>query len=81
MTAIAAATGVLEVVSDHRGDTFRSVQPVRFASRVFALTRFRRSRRTVARSKADIELIKQRLKQATGSTRAGSERMLAAGAP
>jgi phage-related protein len=32
--------GVLEVVSDHRGDTFRSVVTVRFADHVFVLHAF-----------------------------------------
>ena len=31
--------GVLEAVSDHRGDTFRLVYTVRFADRVFALSK------------------------------------------
>jgi phage-related protein len=32
--------GVLEVVSNHRGDTFRSVYTLRFADRVFVLHAF-----------------------------------------
>ncbi len=59
-------TGVLEVVSDHRGNTFRSVYTVRFADRVFVLHAFqKKSKSGVATPKADINLIKQRLKQAT----------------
>ena len=58
-------SGVMEVVSDHRGDTFRSVYTVRFADRVFVLHVFqKKSKSGIATSKADIELIKQRLKQA-----------------
>ena len=58
-------SGVLEVVSDHRGDTFRSVYTVRFADRVFVLHAFqKKSKSGIATPKADIELIKQRLKQA-----------------
>jgi phage-related protein len=58
-------TGVLEVVSDHRGDTFRAVYTIRFADRVFVLHAFqKKSKSGVATPKADIELIKQRLKQA-----------------
>ena len=57
--------GVLEVVSDHRGDTFRSVYTVRFADRVFVLHAFqKKSKSGIATPKADIERIKQRLKQA-----------------
>ena len=58
-------SGVLEVVSDHRGDTFRSVYTVRFAARVFVLHAFqKKSKSGVATPRADIELVKQRLKQA-----------------
>ena len=58
-------SGVLEVVSDHRGDTFRSVYTVRFADRVFVLHAFqKKSKSGIATPKADVELIKQRLKQA-----------------
>ena len=57
--------GVLEVVSDHRGGTFRSVYTVRFADRVFVLHAFqKKSKSGIATPKADIELIRQRLKQA-----------------
>ena len=58
-------SGVLEVVSDHRGDTFRSVYTVRFADRVFVLHAFqKKSKSGVATPKPDIDLITQRLKQA-----------------
>ena len=58
-------SGVLEVVSDHRGDTFRSVYTVRFADRLFVLHAFqKKSKSGMATPKGDIELIKQRLKQA-----------------
>ena len=58
-------SGVLEVVSDHRGDTFRSVYTVRFTDRVFVLHAFQKKAKSgIATPKADIELIKQRLKQA-----------------
>jgi phage-related protein len=58
-------SGVLEVVSDHHGDTFRSVYTVRFAGRVFVLHAFqKKSKGGIATPKADVALIKQRLKQA-----------------
>lgn len=58
-------SGVLEVVSDHRGDTFRSVYTVRFANRVFVLHAFqKKSKSGIATPKSDVDLIKQRLKQA-----------------
>ena len=58
-------SGVLEVASDHRGDAFRSAYTVRLAERVFVLHAFqKKSRSGIATTKADIELIRQRLKQA-----------------
>jgi phage-related protein len=58
-------SGVLEVVSDHRGDTFRSVYTVRFADRVFVLHAFQKKPRSgIATPKPDIDLIRQRLKLA-----------------
>jgi phage-related protein len=58
-------SGVLEVVSDHRGDTFRSVYTVRFADRVFVLHTFqKKSKSGAATPKPDIDLITHRLKQA-----------------
>jgi phage-related protein len=57
--------GILEVVSDHRGDTFRAVYTVRFASRVYVLHAFQKKSKTgIATPKTEIELIKQRLKRA-----------------
>jgi phage-related protein len=56
---------IVEIVSDHRGDTFRAVYTVRYAMKVFVLHAFQkkstRGRRT---SRSDIELIKQRLHEA-----------------
>jgi phage-related protein len=58
-------SGILEVVSDHRGDTFRAVYTVRLADRVFVLHAFqKKSKRGVATPQADVERIKRRLKQA-----------------
>ena len=58
-------SGVLEVVSDHRGDTFRAVYTVRIADRVFVLHVFqKKSKRGSATPQPDIELIRRRLKQA-----------------
>jgi phage-related protein len=57
--------GVLEVVSDHRGGTFRAVYTVRLADRVFVLHAFqKKSKHGIATPQTDIELIKRRLKQA-----------------
>jgi len=36
--------GVLELIEDHRGDTYRAVYTVRFATRIYVLPRFKRNR-------------------------------------
>src|SRR6185437_3643594 len=57
--------GVLEVVSDHRGDTFRAVYTVRQAGRVYVLHAFqKKSKAGIATPKTEIELVKRRLKRA-----------------
>ena len=57
--------GVLEIVSDHRGDTFRAVYTVRLGERVFVLHAFqKKSKRGSATPQADIDLLKRRLKLA-----------------
>ena len=57
--------GVLEVVADHRGDTFRAVYTVRLADRVFVLHAFqKKSKHGIATPQPEIDLIKRRLKQA-----------------
>ena len=53
--------GVLEVVSNHDGDTFRAVYTVRLAGRVYVLDVFQKKSKTgLATPKADID--KARLK-------------------
>jgi len=55
----------LEVVSDHRGDTFRTVYTVRFANAVYVLHAFqKKSKQGIGTPKSEIELVKQRLKRA-----------------
>ena len=57
--------GVLEVVSDYRGDTFRAVYTVRLANRVFVLHAFqKKSKHRMATPQADVELIRRRLRRA-----------------
>jgi len=57
--------GVLEVVDDFDGDTFRAVYTVRFAGVVYVLHAFqKKSKRGVATPRHEIELIEQRLKRA-----------------
>ena len=38
--------GVVEIVDDHRGDTFRAVYTVRFASAVYVLHAFQKKSKT-----------------------------------
>ena len=58
-------SGILEVVSDHRGDTFRAVYTVRLAGRVYVLHTFQKKSKTgIATPKAEMDLVKQRLKRA-----------------
>lgn len=57
--------GVLEVVEDFDGDTYRAAYTVRFAEVVYVLHCFqKKSKKGIATPKQDIELIKQRLKAA-----------------
>ena len=57
--------GVLEIVSDHRGDTFRAVYTVRLAGRVYVLHAFQKKSKTgIATPKAEMELVRRRLKRA-----------------
>ena len=57
--------GVLEVVSDHRGDTFRAVYTVRLADRLYVLHAFqKKSKHGISTPQTDNDLIKRRLKQA-----------------
>lgn len=57
--------GVLEVVEDYDGDTYRAVYTVKLATAIYVLHVFqKKSKRGTATSKADIDLIKQRLRQA-----------------
>jgi phage-related protein len=57
--------GVLEIVDDFDGDTYRAVYTVRFAGAGYVLHAFqKKSRRGIATPKPELELIEQRLKRA-----------------
>ncbi|MDX1920206.1 MAG: type II toxin-antitoxin system RelE/ParE family toxin [Candidatus Caenarcaniphilales bacterium] len=57
--------GVLEVVSDFSGDTFRAVYTVKFKDVLYVLHAFqKKSKKGIETPKADIDLIKSRLKDA-----------------
>jgi len=57
--------GVLEVVADYDGNSFRTVYTVRFAEAVYVLHAFqKKSRRGIATPKAELDLIAARLARA-----------------
>ena len=57
--------GVLEVVEDHDGNTFRAVYTVKFAGAVYVLHAFqKKSKKGVKTPVAELDLIRQRLKAA-----------------
>lgn len=58
-------SGVLEVVDDFDGDTYRAVYTVKLADVVYVLHAFqKKSKQGIATPKQDIELIEARLKRA-----------------
>ncbi|MDY6781590.1 MAG: type II toxin-antitoxin system RelE/ParE family toxin [Cyanobacteriota bacterium] len=57
--------GVLEVVENYDGDTYRAVYTVKFANVVYVLHAFqKKSKKGISTPKADLNLIKARLRQA-----------------
>ncbi len=67
--------GVLEIVEDHDGDTYRAVYTVRLAGRVYVLHAFqKKSKAGIKTPKAEINLIKSRLKRAEEEHAAWLER-------
>lgn len=57
--------GVLEIVTDHVGDTFRAVYTVKFAMAIYVLHAFqKKSKSGIKTPTVDLELIRRRLKSA-----------------
>jgi phage-related protein len=57
--------GVLEIVEDHEGSTYRAVYTVRFAKAVYMLHAFqKKAKKGIKTPKHEIELIAKRLKMA-----------------
>lgn len=57
--------GVVEVVTDFRGDTFRAVYTLRYAGAVYVLHAFQKKSKTGRETpRRDIDLVKQRLREA-----------------
>ena len=59
------SAGILEVVEDWHGDTYRAVYAIRFADAVYVLHCFqKKSKKGVATPRPDVEKIRERLKAA-----------------
>ena len=57
-----SGAGVLEIVTGHVGDTFRSVYTVRFPTAIYVLHAFQKKSKTGIKTPAeDVELIQRRL--------------------
>ncbi len=64
------SAGVLEVAEDWLGNTYRAVYTVRFTCGVFVLHVFqKKAKRGMATPKADLDLIRERLKAAEQAAR------------
>jgi len=64
--------GVVEVVKDYRGDTFRAVYTLRYAGTVYVLHAFQKKSKTGRETpRRDMELITQRLREAEQIARQG----------
>ena len=60
-----AGAGVLEAIEQHDGNTFRAVYTVKLAGAVYVLHAFqKKSKKGIASPRAEIELIRRRLKGA-----------------
>jgi phage-related protein len=59
------SAGILEIVENHAGDTYRVVYTVRLAERIYVLHAFQKKSKTgIKTPKSEIDLIKARLKRA-----------------
>jgi len=57
--------GVIEIVKDYRGDTFRAVYTLRYQGAVYVLHAFQKKSKIARETpRGDIELIKQRVREA-----------------
>ena len=64
--------GVLEIVQDFRGDTYRAIYTVRFSSAVYVLHAFqKKSKSGIATPRRELDLIWQRLQLARKLARRG----------
>jgi len=57
--------GVLEIVADHEGNTYRGIYTVRFEGRIYVLHAFqKKSKRGITTPKREIDLLRERLRWA-----------------
>ena len=62
---------MLEIVSNHVGDTYRAVYTVKFATAVYVLHAFQKKSKTGSKTPpADMELVERRLKAAEADYKA-----------
>lgn len=60
-----AQAGAIEIISDHDGDTFRSIYTVKFGDIVYILHAFKKkAKKGIATPKTELDLIKKRLRLA-----------------
>ena len=63
---------MVEVIKDYRGDTFRAVYTLRYAGAVYVLHAFQKKSKTGRQTpRGDIELVKQRLREAERIAKGG----------
>ena len=66
--------GVLEVIKDYRGDTFRAVYTLKSSGRVYVLHAFQKKSKSGRQTPGrDIELVKQRFREAEQMAREGQQ--------
>lgn len=62
------------MMEDHMGDTYRAVYTVRFTERIYVLHIFqKKAKRGIKTPKQDIDLIKQRLREAEALQKVGGK--------
>ena len=70
-----SGAGVLEIVSDHVGDTYRAVYTVKFSLSIYVLHAFQKKSKTGSKTpRLDMELIERRLKVAAADYKAQFEK-------
>jgi len=70
-----AGAGTMEMISDHRGNTYRAVYTVRLAHAVYVLHAFqKKSKRGFSTPRRELDLIRRRLKDAEAADAAVDSR-------